>query len=42
MWVMVLFAIVHIYMAIRGDIMSRQSSISTIIGGWRYFKDDRS
>lgn len=41
MWLMVFFVIVHIYMAVRADIMSRQSSLSTIIGGWRYFKDDR-
>lgn len=41
MWVIVLFSIVHIYVAIREDIMSRQSLVSTMISGWRYFKDDR-
>jgi Ni/Fe-hydrogenase 1 B-type cytochrome subunit len=39
MWVLVTFAILHIYAAIREDIMSRQSMISTIISGWRMFKD---
>ncbi len=41
MWVMIVFVIIHIYMAVRADIISRQSSVSTIIGGWRMFKDDR-
>ncbi len=40
MWVIVVFSIVHIYAAIREDIMSRQSLISTMVSGWRYFKDD--
>jgi Ni/Fe-hydrogenase 1 B-type cytochrome subunit len=41
MWVIVGFTIVHIYAAVREDIMSRQSLVSTMISGWRYFKDDR-
>ncbi len=40
MWLMLVFVVIHIYMAIRADIMSRESSISTIIGGWRMYKDD--
>lgn len=40
MWVMVCFVIVHIYVAIREDIMSRQSMVSTMISGWRMFKDN--
>ncbi len=40
MWIMTAFIIIHIYMAIRADIMTRQSSISTIFGGWRMYKDD--
>ncbi len=40
MWVIVVFTIVHIYAAVREDIMSRQSLISTMVSGWRYFKDD--
>ena len=38
---MLVFVVIHIYMAIRADIMDRGSSISTMIGGWRMFKDDR-
>ena len=41
MWAMVVFVIVHIYVAVREDIMSRQSIISTMISGHRTFKDDR-
>ena len=41
MWVIVVFAVVHIYAALREDIMSRQSLVSTMVSGWRYFKDDR-
>jgi len=41
MWVIIIFAIIHIYVAIREDIMSRQSLISTMISGWRIFKDKR-
>jgi Ni/Fe-hydrogenase 1 B-type cytochrome subunit len=41
MWVIVVFSIVHIYAAIREDIFSRQSLISTMVSGWRYFKDDK-
>lgn len=41
MWIMIVFVMVHIYAAIREDIMSRQSLVSTMISGWRMFKDDR-
>ena len=41
MWVIVVFVIVHIYAAVREDIMSRQSIISSMISGWRMFKDSR-
>ncbi len=41
MWVIICFAIIHIYAAIREDIMSRQSIISSMFSGWRTFKDDR-
>lgn len=41
MWIIIFFTIVHVYAAIREDIMSRQSMLSTMISGWRYFKDDR-
>ncbi len=38
MWAMVLFVIVHIYAAIREDIMGRQSIVSTMVSGHRTFK----
>ncbi|TGD74325.1 Ni/Fe-hydrogenase, b-type cytochrome subunit [Mangrovimicrobium sediminis] len=41
MWIITIFAIIHIYAAVREDIMSRQSLVSTMISGWRMFKDDR-
>lgn len=40
MWAIVIFMIIHIYAAIREDIMSRQSMVSTMISGTRTFKDD--
>jgi Ni/Fe-hydrogenase 1 B-type cytochrome subunit len=39
MWSMVIFVMLHIYAAIRDDIMSRQSMVSTMISGRRTFKD---
>jgi len=41
MWAIVCFIIIHIYVAIREDIMSRQSIVSSMISGWRTFKDHR-
>jgi Ni/Fe-hydrogenase 1 B-type cytochrome subunit len=41
MWAIVIFTMIHIYAAIREDIMSRQSMVSTMISGHRTFKDDR-
>lgn len=41
MWWIVAFVTMHIYVAIREDIMSRQSMVSTMISGWRMFKDSR-
>ena len=41
MWWLVIFVMMHVYAAVREDIMSRQSLISTMISGWRMFKDDR-
>ena len=41
MWVIICFIIMHVYVAIREDIMSRQSMVSTMISGWRTFKDNR-
>ena len=39
MWGLVIFAILHIYAAIREDIMGRSSIISTMVSGRRAFKD---
>jgi Ni/Fe-hydrogenase 1 B-type cytochrome subunit len=39
MWVMVCFVMLHVYAAIREDIMGRQSIVSTMISGYRTFKD---
>ena len=39
MWVMLTFAMIHIYMAFREDILSKQSIVSTMVNGYRYFKD---
>lgn len=40
MWWIIIFIIIHVYVAIREDIMSRQSIVSTMISGHRTFKDD--
>ncbi|WP_027583450.1 Ni/Fe-hydrogenase, b-type cytochrome subunit [Bradyrhizobium sp. Ai1a-2] len=39
LWVIATFALVHIYAAIREDIMSRQSIVSSMISGEREFRD---
>jgi Ni/Fe-hydrogenase 1 B-type cytochrome subunit len=39
MWWIILFVMIHVYVAIREDIMSRQSIISSMISGWRSFKN---
>lgn len=39
MWVIVIFFIVHLYMVIRQDIVTKESIISTMISGYRTFKD---
>jgi len=41
LWIIVVFVIAHVYVAVREDIVSRQSMVSTMISGWRYFKDKR-
>jgi Ni/Fe-hydrogenase 1 B-type cytochrome subunit len=40
MWAILIFIVVHIYAAVREDIMSRQSIISSMFSGWRSFRDD--
>lgn len=39
LWVMLCFVMLHVYAAIREDIMGRQSIVSTMISGHRTFKD---
>ena len=39
LWIMVCFVVLHIYAAIREDIMGRQSIVSTMVSGHRTFKD---
>ncbi|GHT91889.1 putative Ni/Fe-hydrogenase B-type cytochrome subunit [Betaproteobacteria bacterium] len=39
MWLMMSFAVLHIYAAIREEVLSKHSLISTMISGWRMFKD---
>ncbi len=39
MWVLICYVIIHIYLSIRQDIMTDQSYVSTMIGGYRMFKD---
>lgn len=39
MWGLVCFVIVHVYAAIREDIMGRSSVVSTMVSGHRTFKD---
>ncbi len=39
MWAMLCFIMLHVYAAIREDIMGRQSLVSTMISGRRTFKD---
>ncbi|NQX80349.1 MAG: Ni/Fe-hydrogenase, b-type cytochrome subunit [Hyphomicrobiaceae bacterium] len=41
MWIIIIFSMIHIYLAIREDIMSRQTIVSSMISGYRTFKDDR-
>lgn len=39
MWVILTFVLIHLYAATREDITSRQSIMSTMISGYRTFKD---
>ena len=39
MWMMIIFTVLHIYAAVREDIMGRQSIISTMVSGFRTFKE---
>jgi len=39
MYVLLLFTVIHIYAAVRDDVMGRVSTISSMISGWRTFRD---
>lgn len=39
MWLMVTFTLVHIYMAFREDVLSKQGVVSSMVHGYKYFKD---
>jgi Ni/Fe-hydrogenase 1 B-type cytochrome subunit len=39
MWVIIGFTMIHLYAAIREDIMSKQTIISSMFSGWRHFRD---
>lgn len=40
MWLIICFIVIHIYVAIREEKLSKQTMLSTIATGWRSFKDD--
>lgn len=41
LWHLVVFSLTHIYVAIREQHLSRQTVASTMVDGWRVWKDDR-
>jgi Ni/Fe-hydrogenase 1 B-type cytochrome subunit len=41
MYLLLLFTVIHIYAAIRDDIMGRVSTISSMVSGWRTFRDTK-
>lgn len=38
MWYLILFAVVHMYMAVREDIFTGETVVSTMVNGWRVAK----
>lgn len=38
MWIVIIFAMIHMYMAIREDMTHRQTTISSMISGWRFYR----
>jgi Ni/Fe-hydrogenase 1 B-type cytochrome subunit len=38
MWIVVIFSMVHMYMAIREDMTHRQTTISSMVSGWRFYR----
>jgi len=39
MWVVLSFAMAHIYIAVREDILSRQTTVSAMLSGDRLYRD---
>jgi Ni/Fe-hydrogenase 1 B-type cytochrome subunit len=39
MWAILCFIIVHVYAAVREEILGRSSMVSTMVSGHRTFKD---
>jgi len=39
MWLFIVFVIIHVYMAVRAELMGSQSSLRTIVNGWRTYRD---
>lgn len=40
MWIMLTFIVIHVYMAIREDLYSRQNGVGSMISGFRRYRDD--
>ena len=38
MWVVIIFSMVHMYMAIREDMTHRQTAVGSMINGWRFYR----
>ena len=38
MWIVLIFSMVHMYMAIREDMTHRQTAVSSMVSGWRFFR----
>ena len=38
MWIVIIFSMVHMYMAIREDMTHRQTTISSMVSGWRFYR----
>jgi Ni/Fe-hydrogenase 1 B-type cytochrome subunit len=38
MWVVIIFSMVHMYMAIREDMTHRQTTVSAMVSGWRFYR----
>jgi Ni/Fe-hydrogenase 1 B-type cytochrome subunit len=38
MWVVIIFSMVHMYMAIREDMTHRQTTVSSMVSGWRFYR----